>query len=57
MRGRRGEVGLLEVGCLGICPKASVTVMLASAPGAFLIVGQRAPASSVLDHLPERKPG
>jgi hypothetical protein len=48
-RGRRNAVGLIEVGCLGLCPKGAVTVGLASAPGALLMVGQGADAGTVLD--------
>jgi predicted metal-binding protein len=48
-RGRRGEVGLIEVGCLGVCPKGAVTVGLASAPGELLVVGRGADAGAVLD--------
>ena len=47
--GRRGQVGLLEVGCLGVCPKGAVTVALASAPGELLVVGRGASASAVLE--------
>jgi predicted metal-binding protein len=48
-RGRRGDIGLIEVGCLGICPKGAVTAGLASAPGELLIVGRGADAAAVLD--------
>ena len=52
--GRRGQVGLIEVGCLGLCPKGAVTVGLASAPGDLLIVGRGAEAARVLDRTPIR---
>jgi len=36
--GRRGEVGLIEVKCFGVCPKGAVTVAMASEPGVLRIV-------------------
>lgn len=36
--GKRGRVGVMEVPCFGVCPKQAVTVGIASAPGAFLVV-------------------
>ena len=36
--GRRREVRLLEVGCLGLCPKGGVTVMHGARPGEMLVV-------------------
>jgi predicted metal-binding protein len=47
--GRRGQVGLLEVGCLGVCPRGAVTVVLASKPGEVLIVGRAASTATLLD--------
>ena len=35
---RRREVRVLEVGCLGVCPKGAVTVMRGGAPGEMLLV-------------------
>lgn len=37
-QGRRRDVRILEVGCLGICPKDAVTVMHGAAPGEMLVV-------------------
>jgi hypothetical protein len=36
--GQRGLVGLIEVGCFGVCPKRAVTMARASAPGELTIV-------------------
>jgi predicted metal-binding protein len=36
--GRRREVRILEVGCLGVCPKNGVTVMHGARPGEMLVV-------------------
>ncbi len=35
---RRREVRVLEVGCLGVCPKGAVTVVRGAAPGEMLLV-------------------
>jgi predicted metal-binding protein len=48
-RGQRGQVGLIEVGCLGICPKGAVTISRTAAPGEFLLVARGTSASTVLD--------
>ena len=50
--GRRGTVGLVDIGCLGICPKGAVTVLLASAPGEVLVVSRGAAAAAILDRRP-----
>ncbi len=36
--GRRREVRVLEVGCLGLCPKDGVTVMHGGRPGEMLVI-------------------
>jgi predicted metal-binding protein len=36
--GRRRVVRILEVGCLGVCPKDAVTVMRGAMPGEMLVV-------------------
>lgn len=36
--GRRRDVRILEVGCLGVCPKGGVTVMHGAKPGEMLVV-------------------
>ncbi len=35
---RRDKIGLVEVACLGVCPKRAVTTVRASQPGAMRIV-------------------
>ena len=37
-RRKRRETRVLEVGCLGICPKGAVTVVRGAAPGEMLLV-------------------
>ena len=46
--GRRGEVGIIEVGCLKICPKRAVTTARASQPGVFTIVPKGHAAASLV---------
>ncbi len=36
--GRRGQVGLIETRCLGICPKQAVTAMRSTDPTRFHVV-------------------
>lgn len=38
-KGRKAEVGVVEVRCLGVCPKNAVTVVDAARPGEWLLVG------------------
>jgi predicted metal-binding protein len=47
-RGQRGRLGLIEVACLGICPKGAVTIGLASAPGHLLVVARHTQAEAIL---------
>ena len=47
--GWRRDLGILEVGCLGVCPKGAVTMGLASAPGEVLIVAAGADIRSLLE--------
>ncbi len=37
-KGRKSPVGIVEVKCLGICPKGAVTVVNTAEPDAWLIV-------------------
>jgi len=46
-KGRKASVGIVEVGCLGICPHRAVTVVDASHPARWRIV----PAGSDLDDV------
>jgi predicted metal-binding protein len=47
--GRRGQVGLIEVPCFGICPKKAVTVAFGGAPGELLVVPVGFDARQVVD--------
>ena len=50
--GRRREVRVIEIGCLGLCPKGAITVAIASRPGELLIVPKGSDAKSLIDRLP-----
>ena len=41
-KGRKGSLGIIEVKCLGVCPKGAVTVVNGAAPG--VAIGARRPA-------------
>jgi len=45
-KGRKAEIGLVEVDCLKLCPKGAVTLVLGSAPGRMWAVP---PGASVKD--------
>jgi predicted metal-binding protein len=46
--GQRRSVGVLEVGCFGLCPKRAVTVARSRNPGEFLVIGAGADAALLL---------
>ncbi|MET0547141.1 MAG: (2Fe-2S) ferredoxin domain-containing protein [Caulobacterales bacterium] len=50
-KGRRAEIGIIEVGCFDICPKKAVTVVLGSAPGAYQIIPEGTPVEAVIEAL------
>lgn len=37
-KGRKGALGIVEVKCLGVCPKGAVTVVNGAVPGEWMIV-------------------
>ena len=37
-RGRKARLGIVEVKCLGVCPRGAVTVINGRAPGEWLLV-------------------
>jgi predicted metal-binding protein len=44
-KGRKAEAGIVEVKCMGVCPRGAVTVVDAGGPREWLIV----PAGAALD--------
>ena len=37
-KGRKGAIGIVEVKCLGLCPRGAVTMIDGRAPGEWLLV-------------------
>ena len=56
-RRQRREIRVLEVGCLGICPKGAVTVVRARAPGEMLLVPRGMDVAPLLDGAPDEPHG
>jgi len=50
-KGRKAKMGVIEVGCLDICPKDAVTVVDTRRPGEWLIVEAGTPVGEVADRL------
>ena len=46
-KGRKGRAGIVEVKCLGICPRGAVTVIDGAVPGEWMLVK----AGTVLDEI------
>lgn len=53
--GRRREVRVIEIGCLGLCPKGAVTVAIASRPSELLAFPKGSDPQALIDRLPQRK--
>lgn len=50
-KGRKARIGVIEVGCLDICPKGAALVIDASAPGEWLLVSAGTPVAAVAARL------
>ena len=50
-KGRKAPVGIIEVGCLGVCPKGAVTVVNAGASSQWLLVRPGADLDEVAREL------
>lgn len=55
-KGRRGTLGLMQIGCLDICPKNAVTVALGSTPDTLYVIRKGTPIDEVVDILGLRSP-
>ncbi len=55
-RGKRGAIGLVEVDCLGVCPRRAVTVARGSHADQFLIVPKHFSADALLDQMLDAQP-
>jgi hypothetical protein len=51
LKGRRAPIGIVEVGCLKLCPKGGVTVVAGDRPERWLVAGEGAAAEAVLREL------
>ena len=52
-KGRKATVGVVEVKCLGICPKGAVTIVYSRAPGFWRIVPAGADVEALAGQLKE----
>ena len=50
-KGRKGRAGIVEVKCLGVCPRGAVTVVTGKAPGAWALVKAGSDLDQVVDGL------
>lgn len=51
LKGRRAPIGIVEVGCLKLCPKGGVTVVAGDQPDRWLVAGEGAAPEAVLAEL------
>jgi predicted metal-binding protein len=49
--GRKGRAGIVEVKCLGVCPRGAVTVVNGKAPGEWALVKAGSDLDQVVDGL------
>lgn len=50
-KSRKARAGVVEVRCLGVCPKGAVTVVDTRAPNAWLLVREGADVGDVAERL------
>ena len=50
-RGRKGRAGIVDVKCLGVCPRGAVTVVDGAMPGEWMLVRAGADLDQVVDGL------
>ena len=50
-KGRKAAIGVVEVKCLGVCPKGAVTVVDTRGPGEWLLVRGGSPLATVAADL------
>jgi predicted metal-binding protein len=50
-KGRKAAAGVVEVGCLKICPKQAVMLVDAARPGKWLVVARGTPIEEVVAQL------
>ena len=50
-KGRKGSFGVVEVGCLGFCPRGAVTLIDGAQPGRWLLVPEGADVGALAERL------
>ncbi|HWU94641.1 MAG TPA: (2Fe-2S) ferredoxin domain-containing protein [Sphingomonas sp.] len=55
-KGRKAEAGIVEVKCMGVCPRGAVTVIDAGGPKEWLLVPKGADLDTVAGELGLGKP-
>jgi predicted metal-binding protein len=50
-KARRQHVGVIEVGCLDVCPKGAVVAIRAAQPDRWLVIPRRTPVGEVAERL------
>jgi hypothetical protein len=50
-KGRKAQVGVIEVGCFDVCPKKAVTTVRAGSPGTWHVVPKGMPIDEVIAGL------
>lgn len=50
-KGRKGALGIIEVKCLGVCPKGAVTVVNGAKPGEWALVAAQSDMAEIVDSL------
>ena len=50
-KGRKAQLGVIEVDCLDICPKNAVVAVKASSPGDWVVVPRGATTTAVFERL------
>ena len=53
-RNRKASAGVIEVKCLGVCPKGAVTMIDTADPGHWMLVRAGAPLDDVVAALGQR---
>src|SRR5690606_37486277 len=56
-KGRKARMGIIETGCLGLCPKGGVTVVDGAHPGEWMVVYPGADLDDLLRRLDGERGG
>lgn len=50
-RARKARAGVIEVGCLDVCPKGAVVAIASAEPGQWRVVPRRTPVAEIIAAL------